>query len=48
MDLLESEHLSARARSALQAYIDLIRRMTAELGELPLAEQIKSGIEISG
>ena len=48
LDLLESQHLTARARGALQAYVDLVRRMTDELGELPLAEQIRSGIEISG
>jgi DNA helicase-2/ATP-dependent DNA helicase PcrA len=47
-DLVASQQLTARARSALQAYVDLIRRMTTELGELPLAEQIKTGIEISG
>ena len=40
--------MSARARSALQAYIDLVRRMTAELEGLTLGEQIKSIIDISG
>jgi DNA helicase-2/ATP-dependent DNA helicase PcrA len=48
LELVAAQQLSARARSALQGYVDLIRRMTAELGELPLGEQIKSGIEISG
>ena len=48
VDLVASEQLSGRARSALQAYLDLIHRMTAELGELPLGEQIRCGIEISG
>jgi DNA helicase-2/ATP-dependent DNA helicase PcrA len=48
LELVASQQLSARARSALQAYVDLIQRMTAELGELPLGEQIKSSIEISG
>jgi DNA helicase-2/ATP-dependent DNA helicase PcrA len=48
LDLLGTQHLTARARGALQAYVELIQRMTAELGELPLAQQIKSGIEISG
>ena len=48
VDLVASAQLSARARSALQTYIDLIQRMTAELGGLPLGEQIRSGIEISG
>ena len=48
VDLVASSQLSGRAHSALQTYLDLIRRMTAELGELPLGEQIRSGIEISG
>ena len=48
LELVESQQLTARARGALQIYVDLIRRMTAELGELPLAEQIRSGVEISG
>jgi len=48
LELVAAQQLSARARSALQGYVDLIQRMTAELGELPLGEQIKSGIEISG
>jgi DNA helicase-2/ATP-dependent DNA helicase PcrA len=48
LELVASSELSARARSALQAYIDLVRRMTAELEELPLGEQIKSSIEMSG
>jgi DNA helicase-2/ATP-dependent DNA helicase PcrA len=48
LDLIQSDSLSARARSALQAYVDLVRRMTTELGELPLGEQIKTGIEMSG
>ena len=46
--LLESTQLTARARGALQGFIDLIERMTGELAELPLAEQIRSSIEISG
>ena len=48
LNLVETQQLSARARGALQNYLDLIRRMTSELTELPLAEQIKSIIEISG
>jgi DNA helicase-2/ATP-dependent DNA helicase PcrA len=48
LELVGSEQLSARARSALQSYIDLIGRMTAALGELPLGEQIKSSIDMSG
>ncbi len=48
LDLVETQQLSPRACSALKAYIDLIRRMTAELGPLPLDEQIRCGIEISG
>jgi DNA helicase-2/ATP-dependent DNA helicase PcrA len=48
LELVDLQQLTARARSALQAYVDLIQRLTAELGELPLAEQIKSSIEISG
>ncbi len=47
-DLIATEQLSARARGALLAYIDLIGRMTSELGDLSLGEQIKTGIEISG
>jgi len=48
LELVAAQQLSARACSALQAYVDLIRRMTAELGELSLAEQIKSSMEITG
>ncbi len=48
IELVASDSLSARARIALKTYLDLIRRMTSELGELPLAEQIKTSIEISG
>ena len=48
LELVESQRLSSRARSALQAYIDLIRRMTAELTEMPLGEQIRSAVDISG
>jgi DNA helicase-2/ATP-dependent DNA helicase PcrA len=48
LDLVTQQQLSARARGALQGYVDLIHRMTAELGELPLGEQIRSTIEISG
>jgi DNA helicase-2/ATP-dependent DNA helicase PcrA len=48
LELVATQHLSSRARSALQGYLDLIRRMTAELAELPLTEQIKSSIDVSG
>ncbi len=48
LELVDLQQLTARARGALQAYVDLIQRLTAELGELPLNEQIKSSIEISG
>ena len=48
LELMESDRLTSRARSALQGYIDLVRRMTAELAELPLGEQIKLSIEMSG
>ncbi len=48
LELVASDQLSARARSSLQAYIDLVKRMTAELKELPLGEQIKSSIDMSG
>ncbi len=48
LELVASDKLSARARSALQAYIDLVRHMTAELKDLSLGEQIKSSIEMSG
>ncbi|MCP4303190.1 MAG: DNA helicase II [Gammaproteobacteria bacterium] len=47
LELVESQQLTVRARGALQAYVDLVRRMTAELGELPLSEQIRSIIDIS-
>jgi DNA helicase-2/ATP-dependent DNA helicase PcrA len=48
LELVALDRLSARARSALQAYVDLVRRMTSELGELPLSEQIRCSVEISG
>ena len=48
LELLESQQLSARARGALQTFVDLVKRMTAELAELPLADQIRGSIEISG
>ena len=40
LELVASQQLSARARSALQTYVDLVSRMTDELAELPLGEQI--------
>ena len=48
LDLLTSDILPSRARSALQAYVDLVRRLTSELVELPLDEQIKGVIDASG
>ncbi len=48
LDLMKSERLTSRARSALQTYIDLVKRLNAELARLPLGEQIKAAIEISG
>ena len=48
LDLLDSERLTSRARSALQSYVDLVRRMRDELAELPLDEQIRASIESSG
>ena len=48
LELVGSDQLTSRARSALQGYIDLVRRLTAELAELPLGEQIKLIIEMSG
>jgi len=48
LELVAADRLSARARSALQTYVDLVRRMTSELGELPLGEQIRTSVEISG
>jgi len=48
LELVASDRLSARARSALQGYVDLVQRMTDELGELPLGEQIRCGVELSG
>ena len=47
-ELVVAESLTTRARTAVQVYIDLIRRMMAELGDLPLSEQIKTSVEISG
>ena len=48
LDLLQSDLLTSRARSALQAYVDLVRRMREELADLPLDEQIKASIQSSG
>jgi DNA helicase-2/ATP-dependent DNA helicase PcrA len=48
LELVTSQQLTARARGALQAYVDLIQRMTRELADLPLSEQIKTSIEVSG
>ena len=48
IELISADGLAARARSALQVYVDLIRRMTSDLLELPLGDQIKTGIEMSG
>jgi DNA helicase-2/ATP-dependent DNA helicase PcrA len=47
-ELVASQQLTSRARTALQTYLDLIRRLTAELGDLPLSEQIKTSVEITG
>jgi len=48
LDLLQSDRLTSRARSALQTYVDLVRRMRNELAELPLDEQIRASIQSSG
>ncbi len=48
IELISSDILTARARSALQVYVDLVRRMTSDLLELPLGDQIRNGIEMSG
>ncbi len=48
VDLVGSDQLSARARGALQAYLDLIQRLTTELDGMSLGEQIRCAIEISG
>ncbi|HEY5739446.1 MAG TPA: DNA helicase II [Gammaproteobacteria bacterium] len=48
LDLLDSDRLTSRARSALQSYVDLVRRMRDELAELPLDEQIRASVETSG
>ncbi len=48
LDLLDGDQLTSRARSALQVYVDLVRRMTADLDDLPLGEQIRLAIEMSG
>jgi len=46
--LLESGQMTPRANTALQAYIDLIRRMQSGMDLLSLAEQITLCIEQSG
>ena len=46
--LIESGQLTARARTALQAYIDLIHKMQTGLELMSLAEQITLCIEQSG
>ena len=48
LELIDSDRLSARARGALKTYIDLVRRLSADLADLPLGEQIRSIIEMSG
>ena len=48
ISLLESRQLTARAQSALQAYIDLLGRMQGNLLALNLPEQIQICIEQSG
>ena len=48
LQLVESTSLNARARGALQGYVDLVRRLTGELLELPLGDQIRGCIENSG
>ncbi|TNF87356.1 MAG: DNA helicase II [Gammaproteobacteria bacterium] len=48
VELVGAEQLTARARGALQSYIDLVHRLTTDLKELPLSEQIRSIIEMSG
>jgi len=48
LELVDSEQMTARARGALRTYVDLVRRLTSDLAELPLGEQIKSIIEMSG
>ncbi len=48
LQLIASTQLTARARGALQTYVELVQRMTDELAELPLGDQIQFGIESSG
>ncbi len=48
LSLLESDRLPTRARTALQTYVDLVRRMTADLAEQSLDEQIRLAIDMSG
>ncbi len=48
LDLVDTDRLTSRARSALKAYVDLIRRLTDELAELSLGEQVKAIIARSG
>jgi len=48
LELIGSQQLSSRARSALQGYVDLVRRLTDELADLPLGDQIRGSIESSG
>jgi DNA helicase-2/ATP-dependent DNA helicase PcrA len=46
--LLESGQMTPRAKTALQGYVDLIRRMQDDMGLLSLSEQISLCIEQSG
>ncbi len=48
LELVDSDRLTSRARSALKSYVDLVRRLTGELADLPLGEQIKAIVERSG
>ena len=48
LELISSTELTSRARSALQAYVDLVSQLTSELAELPLGEQIRAVIDLSG
>ncbi len=48
VDLVGTDQLTARALGALKTYVDLIHRLTEELADLTLDEQIKTCIESSG
>ncbi|MFT5220124.1 MAG: DNA helicase-2/ATP-dependent DNA helicase PcrA [Planctomycetota bacterium] len=47
-ELAAGTEMTPRARSALQLYLDLIKSLTSDLADLPLSEQIKLVVEMTG